>query len=98
MKIIMNKTEDQLTVILQGRLDTLSAPDLEEQLESALDGVEKLVFDFKELTYISSTGLRVLLGAMQVMEEQGKMSIRNVRDEIMEIFKVTGFIDYLTIE
>ena len=70
----------------------------EEQLEPALDGVEKLVFDFAELKYISSAGLRVLLTAMQVMEEQGEMIVKNVTSEVMEIFEVTGFIDDLNIE
>ncbi|MEE5993525.1 MAG: STAS domain-containing protein [Oscillospiraceae bacterium] len=98
MKITMNRNGNELIVSLEGRLDTLTAPELEEQLEPALDGVEKLVFDFAELKYISSAGLRVLLTAMQVMEEQGEMIVKNVTSEVMEIFEVTGFIDDLNIE
>lgn len=98
MKITMNRNGNELIVSLEGRLDTLTSPELEEQLEPALDGVEKLVFDFAELKYISSAGLRVLLTAMQVMEEQGEMIVKNVTSEVMEIFEVTGFIDDLNIE
>ena len=98
MKITMNRNGNELIVSLEGRLDTLTAPELEEQLEPALDGVEKLVFDLAELKYISSAGLRVLLTAMQVMEEQGEMIVKNVTSEVMEIFEVTGFIDDLNIE
>lgn len=98
MKVTMNRNGNELIVSLEGRLDTLTSPKLEEQLGPALDGVEKLVFDFAELKYISSAGLRVLLTAMQVMEEQGEMIVKNVTSEVMEIFEVTGFIDYLNIE
>ena len=98
MKITMNRNGNELIVSLEGRLDTLTAPELEEQLEPALDGVEKLIFDLAELKYISSAGLRVLLTAMQVMEEQGEMIVKNVTSEVMEIFEVTGFIDDLNIE
>ena len=98
MKVTMNRNGNELIVSLEGRLDTLTSPELEEQLEPALDGVEKLVFDFAELKYISSAGLRVLLIAMQVMEEQGEMIVKNVTSEVMEIFEVTGFIDDLNIE
>jgi anti-sigma B factor antagonist len=98
MKVTMNRNGNELIVSLEGRLDTLTSPELEEQLEPALDGVEKLVFDLAELKYISSAGLRVLLTAMQVMEEQGEMIVKNVTSEVMEIFEVTGFIDDLNIE
>ena len=98
MKIKMNKNGNTLTVELEGRLDTLTAPELEEELEPALQNIEKLVFDFADLKYISSAGLRVLLSAMQVMEEQGEMIVKNVSSAVMEIFEVTGFIDNLNIE
>ncbi len=98
MKITMNRHRNVLTVALEGRLDTLTTPELEERLEPALEDIDKLVFDFAELRYISSAGLRVLLMAMQVMEEQGEMVVKNVGSEIMEIFEVTGFIDNLNIE
>jgi len=98
MNITMNRVDNELTVALEGRLDTLTSPELEEQLEPALVGVEKLIFDFAELQYISSAGLRVLLTAMQVMDEQGTMVVRNVCDEVRDVFEITGFIDDLTIE
>ncbi len=98
MKITMNRHRNVLTVALEGRLDTLTTPELEERLEPALEDIDKLVFDFAELRYISSAGLRVLLMALQVMEEQGEMVVKNVGSEIMEIFEVTGFIDNLNIE
>ncbi len=98
MTTTMTRNGNELTVALDGRLDTLTAPDLEEQLEPALEGVEKLVFDFEKLAYISSAGLRVLLDAMQAMEEQGEMVVRNVGPEVMDVFQVTGFLDDLVIE
>ncbi len=95
----INKTADgnDLVIALSGRLDTTTAPQLDEEVK-ALDGVTKLEFDFKELEYISSAGLRVLLSAQKIMNKQGSMVIKNVSDEIKEIFDVTGFIDILTIE
>ncbi len=98
MNISMNRNGNELIISVDGRLDTLTAPDLEEQLESALEGVEKLVFDFEKLEYISSAGLRVLLTALQLMEGQGEMKVRNVRPEVMDVFVVTGFLDDLTVE
>ena len=78
MKITMNRHRNVLTVALEGRLDTLTTPELEERLEPALEDIDKLVFDFAELRYISSAGLRVLLMAMQVMEEQGEMQSHSI--------------------
>lgn len=96
----MNKTMegDQLTIQLEGRLDTTTAPQLEEELKASLDGVKKLVMDFEKLDYLSSAGLRVLLSAQKTMNKQGEMVIRSVNETISEIFEVTGFIDILTIE
>lgn len=96
VNIIRNGTE--LTVAIEGRLDTLTAPEFEEKLEPELEDTEKLVLDLAELEYISSAGLRVLLSAMKVMEEQGEMVLRNVRPDVMDVFEVTGFIDMLNIE
>ncbi len=83
---------------LEGRLDTVTAPDLENDLKESLDGVTALTLDFANLEYISSAGLRVLLSAQKTMTRQGEMKIINVNDTIMEIFEVTGFVDILTIE
>ena len=83
---------------LEGRLDTTTAPELESELKSSLDGVSKLTFDLKDLEYVSSAGLRVLLSAQKIMNAQGEMKIRNVNETVMEIFEVTGFSDILDIE
>ncbi len=96
----INKTQngDQLIVALEGRLDTTTAPELEADLKSSVDGITKLEFDFSSLEYISSAGLRVLLSAQKVMNKQGEMVIKNANEDIMDIFDVTGFVDILTIE
>ena len=87
-----------LTFTLSGRLDTNTAPQLEAELKASLSGAESLVLDFTALDYLSSAGLRVLLGAQKVMNKQGAMVVRNVNETIMEIFDITGFCDILTIE
>ena len=87
-----------LTVALSGRLDTVTAPELESELASALEDVENLVIDMKDLEYISSAGLRVLLTAQKTMNQKGSMKLINVNETVMEIFDVTGFVDILTIE
>ncbi len=89
---------EKLTISLEGRLDTTTSPELETELHNSLDGVKELVFDFKDLAYISSAGLRVLLSAQKTMNKQGSMKICNVNSDIMEIFDVTGFVDILVIE
>ena len=96
----INKTANgnELTIGLEGRLDTTTAPQLDDELKTALDGIAKLEFNFEKLEYISSAGLRVLLSAQKVMNKQGSMVIKNVNEEIQEIFEVTGFVDILTIE
>ena len=98
MTIEKNLNGAELTVTIIGRLDTITAPQLEAEFKQSITGVEKLVLDFAELEYLSSAGLRVLLAAQKVMNKQGEMIIKNVNDTINEIFEVTGFIDILTIE
>ncbi len=98
MDIRMNKEDSKLTVEIEGRLDTLTSPDLEKELEPALEGITELVLDLKDLDYISSAGLRVLLGAAQVMEDQGEMKVINPNEAVMDVFVVTGFDDILNIE
>lgn len=98
MTINTSANGPQLTVALEGRLDTTTSPELEAALKEALDGVTELVFDLEKLEYISSAGLRVLLGAQKKMNKQGGMKVTHVSDIIMEIFEVTGFSDILTIE
>ncbi len=98
LSITKNKDGDKLTISLEGRLDTTTAPQLEGELKNALGGVTDLVMDMKELAYISSAGLRVLLSAQKIMNKQGSMVVRNASEEVKEIFDVTGFADILTIE
>ncbi len=83
---------------LGGRLDTTTAPELEESLKNSLDGVSKLTLDMAALDYISSAGLRVLLSVQKIMNKQGEMKLTNVNESIMEILEVTGFSEILTIE
>lgn len=97
MNINMKREDTKLTVSLGGRLDTLTSPDLENKLEPALEGVTELVIDLAALEYVSSAGLRVLLGAAQVMEDQGEMSVINANSDVMDIFNVTGFDEILNI-
>ena len=89
---------DELTVSLAGRLDTVTSPELEEALSGATDDIKTLIFDMKQLEYISSAGLRVLLAAQKSMNRHGNMIVRNTCDAILEIFDITGFSDILTLE
>ena len=87
-----------LTVALEGRLDTTTAPKLEEELRSSVDGITRLVFDVEKLEYISSAGLRVLLAMQKLMNQQGEMVLQNVNEAVTETLEVTGFSDILRIE
>ncbi len=87
-----------LVLFLEGRLDTVTAPQLEEEINSSLEGVSELIMDLSKLQYISSAGLRVLLSAQKAMHKQGEMIVKHPSEEVMEIFDVTGFSDILTIE
>ena len=98
MTINRKKDGAVLMLAVEGRLDTITAPELEAALREELDGVEELIFDFSALEYISSAGLRVLLSAQKQMTGQGTMKVTGVGEVIMEIFEVTGFSDILTIE
>ena len=98
LKIEEQTNESGLTVALSGRLDTTTAPELEKELKASLDGVTSLTIDMKDLDYISSAGLRVLLSAQKIMNKQGGMKVVHVSETIMEIFEVTGFSDILVIE
>ena len=98
MTIRKTLNENELTIALEGSLDTTTSPELEAELKESLDGVTSLIFDFADLEYISSAGLRVLLSARKTMSGQGSMKVTHVIDTIMEIFEVTGFTDIMTIE
>ena len=98
LEIQKNAENKKVTLALRGRLDTGTAPELEETLKSALDGAEELTFDLAELEYISSAGLRVLLSAQKAMNKLGRMRLTGVKEAVMEVFSITGFADILTIE
>ncbi len=99
MNVTKSLENKKLTVVVEGRLDTLTAPDLEEELVPALEGVEALVFDLSKLAYISSAGLRVLVGAAQTMDDHsGSMSIVNANEDVRNIFDITGLADVLGVE
>ena len=89
---------DAATLIVSGRLDTQTAPELEAELDSVLSGTKELTFDMTNLEYVSSAGLRVILKAQKAMNAQGSMKLTGVNDSIMEVFDITGFLDILTIE
>lgn len=98
MNIVKEANGKEITLKLEGRLDTTTAPALEAEVNAIDASIEKLVFDFEKLEYISSAGLRVLLSSQKMMNKQGEMKILRVCDEIMEVFDITGFSDILTIE
>ncbi len=99
MEIKQTKDGNKLTIELSGRLDTTTAPQLEEALAAALDGVSGLIFDFNKIEYISSAGLRILLNTQKkISAAGGSMKLVGVNDVVREVFEVTGFINILTIE
>ncbi len=99
MTITKNTENEVLTLALEGRLDTNTAPELEKAISADLTAdVQSLILDLKDLEYISSAGLRVLLAAQKKMNKQGNMVVKNANDMIMDVFQVTGFIDILTVE
>ena len=97
MNVKLKKEDKKTIVAISGKVDTNTAPELLDFLKGAMPGVEELVLDFKDLEYISSAGLRVVLFAQKTMNAQGSMVVANVNDDIMETFELTGFLDILTI-
>ena len=95
MNIERKKEGSRLTVLLEGELDALSAPALNDLVKNELSDVTELVFDLEKLEYTSSAGLRVFLMAQKIMDEQGSMSVKHANEEVMEIFDETGFTDIL---
>ncbi|MCR5167273.1 MAG: STAS domain-containing protein [Oscillospiraceae bacterium] len=98
MTVNKENNNGSLAVSINGRIDTTTAPALEEELKSSFDSCSDITLDFANVDYISSAGLRVLLSAQKTMAKKGGMKLKNVSSEIMEIFEVTGFSDILTIE
>lgn len=98
MTIDIKKNDTQTTLIISGRLDTTTAPDLDKAVNEDIEGTTDLVLDFNAVEYVSSAGLRVLLGAQKKMQKIGSMKLTGVCEEVMEVFEMTGFSDILTIE
>ena len=98
MTIEVKTNEQELIMGVVGRLDTTTAPALEKAIQENVQDAKHLILDFTGLEYISSAGLRVLLSAQKKMQQVGSMTVKNVREEIMEVFEMTGFADILTIE
>ena len=98
MTIEIKRNEDETVIELLGRLDTITAPALDKTISNDIEDVKNLVLDLKKLEYISSAGLRVLLGAQKKMQKIGSMKLINVCEEVMEVFEMTGFADILTID
>ena len=98
MNIEVKKNPNETIIEVAGRLDTTTAPALDKTINDNINDTINLVLDLKELQYISSAGLRVLLSAQKKMQQIGSMTVKNVREEIMDIFEMTGFADILTIE
>ena len=98
MTIDKKKEGNRLVLAVSGRLDTMTAPELENVIKDNMDGVEELILDFKDLKYISSAGLRVVLGARKAMGNKGSFAVRNLCSDVREIFDITGFSDIITIE
>ena len=98
MKIVKELNDKQLTIKPVGEINSVTAPELEEVIKNDLNGVKAIIFDFSELEYLSSAGLRVLLVAQKLMNKKGPMSVRNVNSNVMEILDITGFSNVLDIE
>lgn len=98
MEIKKNKEGSSLDIKVSGRLDTTTAPQLDEEINASIEGVDDLKLDFAELEYISSAGLRVLLATQKIMNKQGSMKVVSVSEPVMEVFEITGFSEILTIE
>ena len=98
LNISMTKDGAQYTFLLDGRLDTITSPELESKINEVVDDASKLILDLANLEYISSAGLRVILGALQAMEDKGDMVVRNLSESVREVFDLTGFSNLFKIE
>ena len=98
MTIEIKRNTEETTLEVVGRLDTITAPMLDKAINEDIEGTTALILDFSGLLYISSAGLRVLLGAQKKMQQIGSMKVTNVCEDVMEVFEMTGFADILTIE
>lgn len=97
MQLSKNSEGNKLTISVSGRVDTVTAPELESFITENTNGVTELILDLKDMSYTSSAGLRVILKAQKMMNAQGSMKVVNVQSDVMEVFEMTGFSDILTI-
>lgn len=98
MEINLDRNGEKLTIAIEGRLDTNTAPELDNAIKNDIADIKDLTLDLSGLEYVSSAGLRVILATQKIMNSQGKMVVTNVQDMVMEVFEATGFTDVLTIE
>ncbi|MBR0295230.1 MAG: STAS domain-containing protein [Bacilli bacterium] len=98
MKVTFTQTGSELLVAIEGSINTMSAPELDKEVSGKLDGITSLILDFKNVDYISSAGLRVLLALYKAMSAKGGLILRNVCQDVMDVFTMTGFDNFLTIE
>lgn len=98
MQIQKKSDGDKLLLEISGRVDTTTAPELESCINESTKGLKELVLDLKDMAYISSAGLRVMLKAHKLMSAQGSLIIKNVQSDVMEVFEMTGFSDILRFE
>jgi anti-sigma B factor antagonist len=100
MQININKVDENgvLNISIEGSIDTLTAQDFENQITKALDGVKELILDFEKVQYVSSAGLRAILGLNTKMEDQGNMVIKNIDESVRDVFEMTGFDELLNLE
>ncbi len=95
---VENNSDGNLTISVEGSIDTVTAADFEKQVKEALNGAKNLVLDFEKVEYVSSAGLRAIISLNSIMEEQGKMVVKNVSEDVNEVFEMTGFDEILNIE
>lgn len=98
MKIEVRKSETETVIEIEGRVDTITAPELDLAIQQIINDTKNLVLDVKGMEYISSAGLRVLLSAQKKMQKVGSMKVIHVCEAVMEVFEMTGFVDIMTIE
>ena len=98
MTINKNAEGSKLTLALEGRLDSTTAPELQAVIKESVDGIEELTIDMTDLEYVSSAGLRVLISAHKAMRSKGGMTVTNVNEIVMEVFEITGFAEILNIQ
>ncbi len=91
-------SDSTLTIFVSGSIDTLTAQDFESQISSNLNDVKKLIIDFEKVEYVSSAGLRAILGLNSTMENQGEMVIKNINESVRDVFEMTGFDELLNLE